>query len=67
MSQLGISYMSRRIGFRVDDLAESLLKKLPTETLVNDKTVVERLMKSYLGTEAEATKTTDPFKIVTLK
>uniref|UniRef100_A0A8R1HP39 Proteasome-associated protein ECM29 homolog n=1 Tax=Caenorhabditis japonica TaxID=281687 RepID=A0A8R1HP39_CAEJA len=48
----------------VVDLAESLLKRLPTETLVNDPKVIAKLMKGYLGSDADAKKPTDPLKVI---
>lgn len=44
---------------QVDDLAVSLLKKIPTETLVNERKVVERLMYLYLGSDTLMKKPTD--------
>ncbi|KAF1762207.1 hypothetical protein GCK72_010469 [Caenorhabditis remanei] len=40
----------------VDDLAQGLLKKIPTENLVNERSVVDKLMYAYLGSEALTTK-----------
>ena len=41
---------------RVDDLAQSLLKKILTENLVNERSVVDKLMYASLGSEALTTK-----------
>uniref|UniRef100_A0A8R1ID92 Proteasome component Ecm29 N-terminal domain-containing protein n=2 Tax=Caenorhabditis japonica TaxID=281687 RepID=A0A8R1ID92_CAEJA len=48
----------------VVDLAESLLKRLPTEMLINDPKVIAKLMKGYLGSDADAKKPADPLKVI---
>ncbi|CAP35853.1 Protein CBG18387 [Caenorhabditis briggsae] len=48
----------------VDDLAENLLKKISTEKLVNERSVVDKLMYLYLGSETFMKKPTDPLLLV---
>ncbi|CAO4369371.1 unnamed protein product [Caenorhabditis nigoni] len=48
----------------VDDLAENLLKKIPTEKLVNERSVVDKLMYLYLGSETFMKKPADPLLLV---
>ncbi|EGT34870.1 hypothetical protein CAEBREN_22673 [Caenorhabditis brenneri] len=48
----------------VEDLAESLLKKIPTENLVNDKSVVDKLFLAYLGSDSTTPKPTNPALVI---
>uniref|UniRef100_A0A1I7TME9 Proteasome-associated protein ECM29 homolog n=1 Tax=Caenorhabditis tropicalis TaxID=1561998 RepID=A0A1I7TME9_9PELO len=48
----------------VDDLAEGLLKKIPTEVLVNEIPVVDKLMQAYLGSDFLIRKPTDPARVI---